>query len=224
MFAVHAHEARDSTDVRIMLVTPEDEPLLLFGGAGDRRRVRILLGEHRIALQTGFTPATAFDGTELHLLRTGRSRRTPSIAMPALRGQPGSTECLRRATGYRRGPTRAGRVGGIQDVYAAGDITNFPVKQGGIATQQADAAAERSIAAAAGASAQAQRRSGLSCRGLLLTGAAPRFLRRDIAAGGHGAVTTRAALVAADEARRPRLAPFLAGLAGTEHRRAVHRL
>ena len=33
------------------------------------------------------------------------------------------------------------RVHGLDDVYAAGDGTNFPVKQGGIATQQADAAA-----------------------------------------------------------------------------------
>jgi sulfide:quinone oxidoreductase len=31
---------------------------------------------------------------------------------------------------------------GIDDVYAAGDMTTFPIKQGGIATQQADAAAE----------------------------------------------------------------------------------
>ena len=43
-----------------------------------------------------------------------------------------------------------GRVTGMSDVYAAGDITTFPVKQGGIAAQQAEAAAE-AIAAAAGA-------------------------------------------------------------------------
>lgn len=40
-------------------------------------------------------------------------------------------------------------VAGVEDIYAAGDGTNFPVKQGGIATQQADAAAE-SIAASLG--------------------------------------------------------------------------
>ena len=38
----------------------------------------------------------------------------------------------------------------MEGVYAAGDITTFPVKQGGIATQQADAAAE-AIAAELGA-------------------------------------------------------------------------
>jgi len=43
-----------------------------------------------------------------------------------------------------------GRVPGIDDVWAAGDCIAFPIKQGGIATQQADAAA-RSIAVRAGA-------------------------------------------------------------------------
>jgi sulfide:quinone oxidoreductase len=42
-----------------------------------------------------------------------------------------------------------GRVTGADDVYAAGDITTFAVKQGGIAAQQVEAAAE-SIAAEAG--------------------------------------------------------------------------
>ncbi len=34
------------------------------------------------------------------------------------------------------------RVIGLDDVYAAGDATTFPIKQGGIATQQADTAVE----------------------------------------------------------------------------------
>ena len=42
------------------------------------------------------------------------------------------------------------RVMGVEDVYAAGDGTTFPIKQGGLATQQADAAAEH-IAARLGA-------------------------------------------------------------------------
>ena len=41
-------------------------------------------------------------------------------------------------------------VAGLEDVYAVGDATSFPIKQGGLATQQADAAAA-AIAAAAGA-------------------------------------------------------------------------
>ena len=42
------------------------------------------------------------------------------------------------------------RVTGLPGVYAAGDITTFPVKQGGIAAQQADVAAQ-AIALASGA-------------------------------------------------------------------------
>ena len=67
-----------------------------------------------------------------------------------------------------------GRVEGREHVYAAGDITTFPLKQGGIATQQADAAAA-SIAALAGAPIQ-PRPFRPVLRGLLLTGLSPRFL------------------------------------------------
>jgi hypothetical protein len=35
-----------------------------------------------------------------------------------------------------------GRIPGVADVFAAGDATTFPLKQGGLAAQQADAAAE----------------------------------------------------------------------------------
>ena len=48
-----------------------------------------------------------------------------------------------------------GRVRGLDDVYAAGDMTTRPLKQGGLATQQADAAAA-AIAAAAGADVEAR--------------------------------------------------------------------
>ena len=56
-------------------------------------------------------------------------------------------------------------------------LTDFALKQGGIATQQADAAAE-SIAAAAGASIEPQPFRPV-LRGLLLTGINPRYLRAE---------------------------------------------
>ncbi len=64
---------------------------------------------------------------------------------------------------------------GLTDVYAAGDLTQFPVKQGGIAAQQADAVAS-AIAADAGATVKPTAFKPV-LRGLLLTGRAPRFLR-----------------------------------------------
>jgi len=67
------------------------------------------------------------------------------------------------------------------DVYAAGDVTQFPLKQGGIATQHADAVAS-AIAARLGAAVEpAPFRPVL--RGLLLTGMAPRYLRGDLRSG-----------------------------------------
>ena len=64
-------------------------------------------------------------------------------------------------------------------MYAAGDGTTFPIKQGGLACQQADAVAE-SIAAAVGAPVEPTRFRPV-LRGELMTGGRERFLRRRLA-------------------------------------------
>ena len=71
-----------------------------------------------------------------------------------------------------------GLVHGLEDVYAAGDATTFPIKQGGLATQQADAVAEY-IAAAVGAALEPKPFRPI-LRGLVLTGGRPEFLRAEI--------------------------------------------
>ena len=48
---------------------------------------------------------------------------------------------------------RLGRVEGMRGVYAAGDVTTFPLKHGGLATQQADTLAH-AIAASLGIHAE----------------------------------------------------------------------
>ncbi len=75
------------------------------------------------------------------------------------------------------------RVEGVEDVYAAGDGTNFPVKQGGLATQQADAAAEQ-IAANLGAEVDPQPFKPV-LRGQLITGAESLHMRHGLT-GGQG--------------------------------------
>ena len=70
----------------------------------------------------------------------------------------------------------------LPGVYAAGDGTNFPIKQGGLATQQADAVAE-AIAAEVGAPVEPEPFRPV-LRGLLLTGGDDRFLRHAVAGGG----------------------------------------
>jgi sulfide:quinone oxidoreductase len=76
-----------------------------------------------------------------------------------------------------------GRVRGAPDVYAAGDLTAFPIKQGGIAAQQADAAAE-AIAAAAGAGVEPKPFQPV-LRAVLVTGDRPTYLQVELR-GGHG--------------------------------------
>ena len=64
-----------------------------------------------------------------------------------------------------------GRVDGLPDVYAIGDATDFPLKQGGIACQQADAVAAN-IAARHGADVAPTRFEPV-LRATLLTGDGP---------------------------------------------------
>ena len=71
-----------------------------------------------------------------------------------------------------------GRVIGAPGVYAAGDATDFDIKQGGIACQQADAAAE-AIAARAGVAIDPTPFAPV-LRGLLLTERDTRWLQRDL--------------------------------------------
>ena len=67
------------------------------------------------------------------------------------------------------------RVRSEVDVFAAGDATQFPLKQGGIASQMADAAAQ-GIAALAGAPVEPEPFKPVF-RGVLLTGMSPPYLR-----------------------------------------------
>jgi sulfide:quinone oxidoreductase len=68
-------------------------------------------------------------------------------------------------------------------MYAAGDATDFAVKHGGIASQQADVVAQ-SIAALAGAAVTPEPFHPV-IHGMLLTGERPRYLTARIT-GGHG--------------------------------------
>jgi sulfide:quinone oxidoreductase len=106
------------------------------------------------------------------------------VALPQLEG-PRLAGLLHDAEGFL--PTDLhGRVRGVLDVYAAGDVTAFPVKQGGLAAEQADAVAE-SIAAWAGvALTPTPFRPVL--RGKILTGGVPLYVRTE-PAGGRGDVS-----------------------------------
>jgi sulfide:quinone oxidoreductase len=170
-------ESRSLATAELALVTPEKAPLELFGTAASDA-VQTLLDERGVVLHTRVFPMMARDGM-LAVAQGGSLVADRVVALPRLRGRP-IDGLPRDANGFV--PTdRHGRVLGVDDVFAAGDVTSSPIKQGGIAAQQADAAAE-TIAAAAGADiTPAPFRPVL--RGLLLTGSTPTFMRAEPAGG-----------------------------------------
>jgi sulfide:quinone oxidoreductase len=163
--------------VELMVVTPEEHPLSIFGRQASAT-VAELLELRGIELELG-TAAVAWHDGVLEVAGDRSLEVDAAVAMPQLVG-PAVPGLPHDGLGFV--PTDLeGRVVGTTDVYAAGDATQFRPKQGGLATQQADAVAA-AIAADAGADVQpAPYRPVL--RGLLLTGFVPRYLRADVQTG-----------------------------------------
>jgi sulfide:quinone oxidoreductase len=163
-------EDAGATSVHVDVVTPEAAPLAVFGSEASTS-VRELLESRGIGLLTQTTPVVYRNGALVVVPgRAIRTDRVVSLPVPQGRRIPGLPDDGR---GFVR-TNQFGAVEGRDDVFAAGDITAFPIKQGGIATQQADAAAA-SIAALAGAAVEPQPFEP-RLRGLLLTGLTPQFL------------------------------------------------
>jgi sulfide:quinone oxidoreductase len=103
-----------------------------------------------------------------------------------------------------------GRVIGVQSVWAAGDGTDAPVKQGGLAAQQAETAVQ-SIAAVLGRSTDDTPLEPV-LRGMLIAGRASWYLRRRLDGVDRGVVSPRALWSPPSKMYGRRLAPFLDGL------------
>jgi len=202
---------RGAKNATLSLVTPEDEPLRIFGPAAGSA-LREMLDARGVALLTNTRPLELRDG--LLYVEPGKPLRAdavvsvPRLEGPALAGVPSD------ARGFI--PVDAnGRVAGIAGVYAAGDATSFPIKQGGLATQQADAAAA-AVAADLGLGPEPAPFRPVM-RGLLLTGGAPLYLRAELAAGSEptarrlrGEVSSRALWWPPGKVAGLHLAPYLA--------------
>jgi sulfide:quinone oxidoreductase len=195
--------------VSISLATPEAAPLEVFGVEASGA-VDTLLRARGVGVIAGVTPVD-FKAGHLNLSPAGRIAADEVVALARLEG--------RRIDGIPEGPLgfvpvdESGRVNGLEDVYAAGDATAGPVKQGGLATQQADRIAEL-IASSAGA--EVTPRGGRPVlRGMLLTGGEPEFLRAEIEQGTiESSVAAREALWWPPSKISGRyLAPYLAELA-----------
>jgi sulfide:quinone oxidoreductase len=162
-------------DVALTLVTPEDRPLAIFQGAGSDAVAR-LLAEVGIAIETD-AYAHAYDGRTL-LLEPGRRRLAADrvVALPRLTG-PAIDGLPSDPVGFVRVDER-NRVPHMDRVWAIGDATTFPVKHGGIATQQADV-----VAAAISGSGDGLPPLRPQVRAILYTGEQPLFLTATITAG-----------------------------------------
>ena len=158
---------------RLIVVTPEPEPLAAFGSAASETIAK-LLDRHAIEFHGRSLPIAASAG-EL-LLDGGRSllaERTlalPRQVGPRIAGLPTNDDGFVPVDEH-------GHVRGLENVYAAGDVGSWPVKQGGLAAQQADAAAE-SIASWAGAPVRPSPFRPV-LRGVVLAGDEPLYVRAD---------------------------------------------
>jgi len=183
-----AHVAkRDRRDVQLMVVSPEEQPLGVFGGDVSAT-LRGLLEERGIELHLSRHPAS-LHGDALILVPPTTLAVDRVVCMPTARGipipgLPHDFEGFLPVDGY-------GRVSGAPNVYALGDATNHPIKQGGIAAQQADLVAQL-LAHEAGAPVDMPARYSPHLMGLLLTGEEPQYLASK-PTGGHGSPSTATA-------------------------------
>ena len=166
-----ARRARDmNRSPKLTIFTSEGRPLKAFGrAAGDA--VVDLLHEAGVRLHTGViaqvpAPGTVeFGGGEMH---ADRIVTLPRITGRAIKGIPAGSRWFVPIDERCVVPSTDGRV------FAAGDATDFPVKQGGIGAQQADAAAA-GIAHLAGVGDRPPALNPV-LRGALLTGTRPLYL------------------------------------------------
>jgi sulfide:quinone oxidoreductase len=168
---------RERVEAEVLFLTPEESPLGVFGRDGSEATAA-LLADRGIRLVTG-VHAERFEAGLVHLVPGAPVAAERAVALPRLEGisiagVPGD------GSGFVH-VDRFGRVPGLDDVYAAGDGTTFPIKQGGLAAQQADAAAA-AIAAEAGAPVEPVPFEPV-LRGLLLTGTAPAYMRAELGGG-----------------------------------------
>jgi sulfide:quinone oxidoreductase len=174
MSAARAYDM--DVEVSITIVTPEDSPLAIFGSQASA-------GVHRLLEKNGIRTINSAH-SEVH--RPGRVSLGPGrqelevdriVALPELVGRGLQGVPSGAQHGFIPVDVR-GQVVGRDRVYAAGDATDFPVKHGGIASQQADFAAQ-AIAALAGLS-PAPAPFHPQIHGILLTGGKPVYLSAQI--------------------------------------------
>jgi sulfide:quinone oxidoreductase len=163
---------------RLVLVTPEEQPLAVFGRRASHG-VAALLEHAGIEVHLGTHPVSMNGGLEVvphGSIEADAVLALPRLEGPYLAGLPADDQGFIVVDDLLR-------VLDSGPVWAAGDATTMPVKQGGLAAQEAEVAAA-GIAAWAGAGPE-PRPFDPVLRATLMTGGEPRYLRAWIG-GGHG--------------------------------------
>jgi sulfide:quinone oxidoreductase len=170
-----------NVDMSITLATPEDAPLAIFGSPVSETVARMLEENNILALTSAHAETPEVGQVTVHpggrRLYVDRIVALPQLFGPDLPGVPAGA-----AGGFIPVDVHS-RVPTLERVYAAGDATDFAVKLGGVAAQQADVAAQ-AIAALAGAPIEPEPFHPV-VHGVLLGGDKPLYLSAHIT-GGHG--------------------------------------
>jgi len=162
-------------DPEITVVTPEASPLAVFGRAASVQ-VAELLEQAGVGVRTG-AHATVGPSGRIGLAPSGdtldaqRIVALPLIDGPRIVGLPCDQDGFVPVDRFTR-------VLDAPGVYCVGDAANYPLKQGGLATQQADVAAFH-IAALAGCAVTPQPFKPV-LRGRLMTGGAEQFFVKEL--------------------------------------------
>jgi sulfide:quinone oxidoreductase len=171
-------------DISVSVVTPEDSPLSIFGEQASSTVEELLRKAGVTTIASTYAAVPEPKHLELspgdRHLKVDRIVALPELFGPSIRGLPLAEH------GFVPVDLHSGERG-VERVYAAGDATDFAVKHGGIAAQQADAAAE-AITALAGVAIE-PRRFDPEIHGILLTDDKPRYLTAHIT-GGRGFSST----------------------------------
>jgi sulfide:quinone oxidoreductase len=189
---------------RLRLVTPEPRPLDAFGDEPSETIARLL---EAAGIEFVCSTHARSRGRELHDRRGGSLGVDRAVALPVLRGPELDGVPVEGHEGFI--PTdRHGRVRGLEAVYAAGDATDFPIKHGGLAAQQADAVVSHLAARLGVPIHPVPFRPVL--HGKLLTGAAARYMRAGAAeARDPGTISAQPLWLPATKIAGRYLAPYL---------------